>query len=395
MVAKRILDIIKNGGVTILYDDLIEKNLEEVCSGLGIRYIRVNLSNYGVSHHLYSLINVIESHIDDANLCDNDKRDKVQELSALIRTEPNLQYSLLKILKYLTSTCISLIHIIPNESYLRNEESEKEFLHNTFLRYKNSTAIIYFKPKPHNYMSIPNNIKKVYISYKHSAECEKNIEPIENGFQIEDIPYSIDRKDVPYRVDIRAYEKEIGGGYMVIMYVVKDYLFSAHCMHEMVEIFDNQYVRDRIFPIIDLVDFPRDSEGLQTLIDYWNNERTKQLERLKTNNSVSIKRDFDDACEILLKLDEFWNYIKDINTDSIENLLENDAAKLIESIKVEYNRINNAANNERPVASSDTELANAIADQPQLQPELNQNVNQTGSNAIFINTVNGNVSFSR
>ena len=98
-----------------------------------------------------------------------------------------------------------------------------------------------------------NKLRKVHISYKHDKKYDNALEAIKKGLIKNNIDYSIDVQDIKYRDDIVNYEKEIGSADRVIMFIIAPYLTSLDCMFEMTEIFKNVDVRNRVFPVVDMI----------------------------------------------------------------------------------------------------------------------------------------------
>jgi len=122
-----------------------------------------------------------------------------------------------------------------------------------------------------------NRLKKVYISYKHDKNYDEALEAIRNGLKKNKIDYSIDVLDIKYRDDIVKYEKEIGSADRIIIFIIASYLKSIDCMFEMTEIFKNQDVRERMFPIVDMIPISRNREGLKEIKDYWQEQKDNAI----------------------------------------------------------------------------------------------------------------------
>lgn len=180
-----------------------------------------------------------------------------------------------------------------------------------------------------------NSLDEVHVSYKHLTRYAEAIDEIYNGLWNAGIPVSIDKHDVEIRDSIKEYEDEIGQSKHVIVVITPEYLHSIQCMYELKEIVKNGDIRRRVTAIVEIDDITRDADGLRKVKDYWQNEKTRKADQIKTEpgqikvlaNELSIIND------IITELDDVWKYISEIMTGSIEELTANNAQKLVEIIK--------------------------------------------------------------
>ena len=104
-------------------------------------------------------------------------------------------------------------------------------------------------------------LSKVYISYKHDSTYNGVLDSIKNGLKNNGIGFSIDQNSLRYKDNIEEYEKEIGQADRVIMIITPSYFESQACMFEMTQIFEYGRVEERVFPIVDMADIPRNRDG--------------------------------------------------------------------------------------------------------------------------------------
>lgn len=180
-----------------------------------------------------------------------------------------------------------------------------------------------------------NDRKRVlHISYKHDTAYEASLKSILTGLEKNGITYSIDEYDIMYRDNIDDYEKEIGASDRVIMFVVPSYLTSLDCMFEMTQMFKNGNVKERIFPVVDMGGIPRNGDGLKQIKDFWQEEKVRKLEQIKTEpgGSSFVMQEIEKIDDIILTLNAFWIFICRDSTGKYEKLVENDATLLIEEL---------------------------------------------------------------
>ena len=137
-----------------------------------------------------------------------------------------------------------------------------------------------------------------------------------------------------YRDSIDDYEKEIGASDRVIMFVIPSYLKSLDCMFEMTQMFKNGNVRKRIYPVVDMGGIPRNGDGLKQIKDFWQEEKVRKSEQIKTEpgGSSFVMQEIEKIDDIILTLNAFWSFICRDSTGKYEKMIENDAALLIEEL---------------------------------------------------------------
>ena len=175
---------------------------------------------------------------------------------------------------------------------------------------------------------------KVHITYKHNDAHKLGIDAIIAGFDAHKIPYSIDEYDIKYRDNIQEYEDEIGASDMVVMFVISEYLESLDCMYEMTQLFKKGNVSQRVFPIVDLGKLPRNGDGLAEIQKYWQAEIDRKKSTLNGSaTSNFILDEIKKINNILKTLDDFWEYIVHINTCKYEDMIANNAERLMVEIE--------------------------------------------------------------
>jgi len=241
---------------------------------------------------------------------------------------------------------------------------------------------ISLKENKYNYQNM-NRIEMLHISYKHDDAYEDVMKAIRTGLEKNGIPYSIDEYDIMYRDNIDDYEKEIGASSMVIMFVIPSYLESLDCMFEMTQMFKNGNVRERIFPVVDLGDIPRNGDGLKQVKDFWQKEKVRKSEQIKTEpgSSSFVIQEIQKIDDVIKTLDDLWFFICRGYTSKFEKLIENDAAMLMEIIKESKPRVE-APIDEKFIPSDDT------------KPAGFRNVIQNGEKSVYVENNTGTINIS-
>lgn len=228
-----------------------------------------------------------------------------------------------------------------------------------------------------------NRIEMLHISYKHDDAYEDVMKAIRTGLEKNGIPYSIDEYDIMYRDNIDDYEKEIGASSMVIMFVIPSYLESLDCMFEMTQMFKNGNVRERIFPVVDMGDIPRNGDGLKQVKDFWQKEKVRKSEQIKTEpgSSSFVIQEIQKIDDVIKTLDDLWFFICREFTGKFEELIKNEAAMLMEIIKESKLRVE-APIDEKFIPSDDT------------KPAGFREVIQNGEKTVYVENNTGTINIS-
>jgi hypothetical protein len=278
------------------------------------------------------------------------------------------------------------------------EEEDIVLLNNALREQKRSFAVVFASHKVKNssnqieinslFMEKKNNnLDKVHISYKHLTRHAKAIDVFYNNLNNAGIPVSIDKHDVEIRDSIREYENEIGQSKQVIVVITPEYLHSIQCMYELKEIVKNGDMRRRVTAVVEIDDITRDADGLRKVKNYWQNEKTRKAEQIKTEpgqikvltNELSIIND------IVTELDDVWIYISEIMTGSIEELTANNAQKLIEIIKKALSEDSDSA----PIGSISAVSSTTATQTAPVIKEIHQ-----GEKSVYIEKHEGNIIIS-
>ncbi len=159
------------------------------------------------------------------------------------------------------------------------------------------------------------------------------LQKLDSGLYL--IDTELDEYDILYRDNIQDYEDEIGVSDMVIMFVIPKYLESLDCMYEMTQLFKNGNVRQRVFPIVDMGNLPRNGDGLVKIQKYWQNKKERKSKQALDGSATSnfLLEEIRKINNILKILDEFWEYIVHTNTGKYEDMIANDAERLMMEIE--------------------------------------------------------------
>lgn len=392
---KRMLeDPRQQSGLYLIDTDLNDDEIETFIKGTSLcHYIKEKLIPTAEGNPFELLIIGLSHICNDCGI--NNLRN--QFLIADERKRDSIVYSLLiQIMKHLCLGKKSVVHI-HGKIDLLSLRLEDLYKLDAALTHHDETILVISKQKcmiipnenitkvkslkePFRYRLMDNRLNKVHISYKHDDAYEDALKAILAGLEKHNIAYSIDKYDIMYRDNIDDYEKEIGVSDRVIMFVIPKYFESLDCMFEMTQMFKNGNVRDRIIPVVDMGKIPRNGDGLTRIKDYWQNEKVRKSRRISTEpgGSTYLLMEIQRIDDIIKTLDNLWLFICRTSTGSYEELIENNAAFLMEELKKTLPKVT-AQIDEKFVPSKDT------------KPTAFREVNQFGEKSIYIENNTGSI----
>lgn len=193
----------------------------------------------------------------------------------------------------------------------------------------------------------------VYISHAWGGESEQIVQEIYKRCQKVGLNIILDRKDLEYRQSISSFMQELGKADAIILVVSNKYLHSEYCMFELLQIYENKNMIQRIFPIVlDEVSIAKSVERLD-LVKYWENETENLESRIRELKNLSyiegITEDLNLYQKIRSNIANLTRILKDINTLNIELHKDNDYTQLIDGIRQYLER--NGSQEKVPVAS--------------------------------------------
>lgn len=293
----------------------------------------------------------------------------------------------------LDSECKRLL--LMNVSGVTEDVSDEDFifLENAVLEQRNVfVVIISIKRCRTNNNKLPsmensNKLDKVHISYKHLTSHKDKVECIYQSLKSAGIDSSIDHHDLDIRDSIREYEKEIGQSKHVIVIITPEYLKSIQCMYELKEIIKNGDIKKRITVIAELEGIERNADGLRKVKDYWQGEKIRKAEQIKTEpGQIKVLTDeLSIINDVITELDDAWLYISQHLTGGIEEMSKDNASKLVSIIKKALSEDTSTVNLE-PLSTASPAIG------PATVPPV-RNIKQ-GQKSVYIENFNGDIHIS-
>lgn len=177
----------------------------------------------------------------------------------------------------------------------------------------------------------------VFVSYAWGGESESTVDELERAFAVHGIKIARDKKDIGYKGSIEEFERRLGRGQCVVLVISDKYLRSEHCMYELVQVQENQSIRERVFPIV-----MADTEIYQPIgrvgyIKYWEeqienlNQAIKGIGRM--TNLADITAELDKYARIRASFDHITKLLSDMNALTLEMHKSEDFATLIAAVE--------------------------------------------------------------
>ena len=177
----------------------------------------------------------------------------------------------------------------------------------------------------------------IYISHAWGGESEEIVQEIYKRCRAEGLNIILDRKDLGYRQSITSFMHELGRADAIILVVSNKYLHSEYCMFELLQIYENKNIIQRIFPVVlDEVSIAKSTERLD-LVKYWEKETESLEAKIRELKNLSYIEGITDDLNLYQKIRNnianLTKILKDINTLNIKLHKDHDYQQLIESIQ--------------------------------------------------------------
>lgn len=187
-------------------------------------------------------------------------------------------------------------------------------------------------------LSAANNYENsVFVSYAWDGESERTVNEIEKAFSEQGIHIVRDKRDLEYKGSIEAFEQRISKGQCVVIVISDKYLRSEHCMYELVQLEQNQNLRERVFPII--LSDAKIYKAVERLsyVKYWDmqieqlNQAIKQVDVMTHLSGISA--DLNMYARIRASFDYLTDLLSDMNALTPDIHRETDFSILITAVK--------------------------------------------------------------
>ncbi len=170
-----------------------------------------------------------------------------------------------------------------------------------------------------------------------NSMSEEVVNEIMKRFHKEGLNITLDKKDLGYRESITKFMEKLGQADAIILVISNKYLHSEYCMFELLQIYDNKNILERIFPVVlEEVNIAKSADRIE-LVKYWE-DQSKELEnKIRELQSLSniegIGEDLNLYYNIRSKIAKLTSILKDINTLNIHAHKDSDYMDLVQSVK--------------------------------------------------------------
>lgn len=182
----------------------------------------------------------------------------------------------------------------------------------------------------------------IYISHAWGGESEKIVGKIMKKFAAEGIEITMDKKDLGYRQSINDFMLNLGAADAIIIVVSDKYLHSEYCMFELLQIYKNKNILDRIFPVVlDEVSIAKSTDRLD-LVKFWETQTNELENKIRELDSISniegITDDLNLYKSIRNNIAHLTAILKDINTLNITLHQQSDFDELFKAVEKKVNQ---------------------------------------------------------
>lgn len=194
----------------------------------------------------------------------------------------------------------------------------------------------------------------IYISHAWGGESEIITQQIVERFKKENLNITLDKNDLGYRESITKFMENLGQADAIILVISNKYLHSEYCMFELLQIYDNKNILERIFPVVlDEVSIAKSTDRLE-LVKYWENQSSELESKIRELQSLGhidgITDDLNLYYNIRNKIAKLTSILKDINTLNVGTHRDSDFNHLVTSVQKHLaKRFNIAAESINPV----------------------------------------------
>ena len=235
----------------------------------------------------------------------------------------------------------------------------------------------------------------IYISHAWGGESEEITQKIMEKFSKEGIEITLDKNDLGYRQSINEFMLSLGAADAIIIVVSNKYLHSEYCMFELLQIYKNKNILDRIFPVVlDEVQIAKSTDRLD-LVKYWETQTNELENKIRELDSISniegITDDLNLYKSIRNNIAHLTAILKDINTLNITLHKDSDFDSLFKAVsrKVDQNRDEALADAIETVSGTDHEVASIDSRQKVSAPIANHGMDSRPNTIKDIETTSG------
>ncbi len=229
----------------------------------------------------------------------------------------------------------------------------------------------------------------IYISHAWGGESEIITQQIVERFKKENLNITLDKNDLGYRESITKFMENLGQADAIILVISNKYLHSEYCMFELLQIYDNKNILERIFPVVlDEVSIAKSTDRLE-LVKYWENQSTELETKIRELQSLGhidgITDDLNLYYNIRNKIAKLTSILKDINTLNVGTHRDSDFSHLVSAVKKQIaNKDTSTSETDIPTINTALKTSEDIkVEDPSKKKVTDQNGDNTKLNTVF------------
>ncbi len=177
----------------------------------------------------------------------------------------------------------------------------------------------------------------IYISHAWEKQSDDVLYPLLDRLKREKFKIVYDHQDLGYRGRISQFMDELAESEAIIIIVSNKYLKSEYCMYELLKIYEQKDIQNRIYPIVlPEVNIAKSTDRLN-LVKYWEQESKDLMNKIKELDDITfldgITDDLNLYKSIRNKIAKLTYILKDINTLQVHIHQERNFDDLVEALK--------------------------------------------------------------
>ena len=177
----------------------------------------------------------------------------------------------------------------------------------------------------------------IYISHAWEPQSDEVLYPLLERLEKEKFKIIYDHKDLAYRGSISNFMDELAESKAIIIIVSNKYLKSEYCMYELLKIYEEKDIQERIYPIVlDEVDIAKSTDRLE-LVKYWEKESKELSKKIKELDDIAfiegITDDLNLYKSIRNKIAKLTYILRDINSLKVDIHAESNFEALVQALK--------------------------------------------------------------
>lgn len=187
---------------------------------------------------------------------------------------------------------------------------------------------------------------EIYISHAWEPQSDEILYPLIKRLQQEKFNIIYDHKDLGYRGSITQFMDDLAESEAIIIIVSNKYLKSEYCMYELLKIYEQKDIQNRIYPIVlSEVNIAKSTDRLN-LVKYWEKEAKDLMNKIKELDDITFLEGITDDLNLYKsirnKIAKLTHILKDINTLQVHTHKESNFKELVDALKA--NRLHKRTN---------------------------------------------------